>query len=156
VRAAVAAWIAALLLGLISVVYQFANLTEVVDDTLEATGGAAAVDPGFFRTVVVVQLVFTLVVQALVGMFVGFAWAGRNWARIVLWVLGGLQIVSGAVGVASRSYLPGFLQGLTLCSYVLVVAGVVLLAQPAAHAWYRNRRERAAYERWSRNAGLRR
>jgi hypothetical protein len=34
--------------------------------------------------------------------------------------------------------------------------GVALLAQRTAHAWYRNRKERAAYEGWLRATGQRR
>jgi hypothetical protein len=155
VRAGIAAWTSALLLAVIAVVYTFADLTEVLDDTLEASGTSVA-DPGFLRTGFIALQVFTLVWCALQGLFLGFAWHGRNWARVVLWVLGGLTVVAGLTGVFSRTYLPGFLQGLDLCQYVLTVAAVSLLAQRSAHAWYRNRRERAAYEGWLRATGQRR
>ena len=39
---------------------------------------------------------------AVYGLFVWFAWQGRNWARIVLWVLAGLGIVSGLVRPGRR------------------------------------------------------
>ena len=47
-------------------------------------------------------------------------------------------------------------QGLDFCQYVLTVAAVALLAQRSAHAWYRNRKERAVYEGWLRATGQRR
>jgi hypothetical protein len=152
VRAGVAAYIAALLLAAIAVVYTFADLSTVLDDTLEASGTPVA-DPQFVRTLFVAGQVFALAWCALQAMFVGFAWHGRNWARIVLWVLGGLAVVLGATGVFGTSYLPGFLRGLDVFQYVLTVAAVVLLAQRSAHAWYRNRKERAAYEGWLRATG---
>ena len=40
---------------------------------------------------------------AVYGLFVWFAWQGRNWARIVLWVLGGLGIVVRAGRPASSA-----------------------------------------------------
>jgi hypothetical protein len=155
VRAGVAAYTAALLLAVIAVGYTFLDLTTVLDDTLEAAGTPVA-DPGFVRTFFIAGQVLTLAWCGLQGFFVAFAWYGRNWARVVLWVLGGLAVVLGLVGVFSRSYLPGFLQGLGLCQYVLTVAALSFLAQRTAHAWYRNRRERAAYEGWLRATGQRR
>jgi hypothetical protein len=113
-------------------------------------------DPGLTRTFFIAGQVITLLLYALQGVFLGFAWRGRNWARVVLWVFGGLAVVTGLTGVFSRSYLPGFLQGLSLCQYVLIVAAVALLAQRTAHAWYRNRKEHAAYEGWLRATGQRR
>jgi hypothetical protein len=155
VRAGIAAYTAALVLAVIAVVYAFVDLTNVLDDTLEAAGGSVA-DPGLARTLFIARQVFVLVWCALQGLFVGFAWYGRNWARIVVWVLGGLVVVFGVAGELGSSYLPGFLQGLGLCQYVLTVAAVLLLAQRSAHAWYRNRKERAAYETWLRATGQRR
>jgi hypothetical protein len=155
VRAGVAAYTAALVLAVVAGIYTFVDLTTVLDDTLEASG-TAVTDPGFLRTFFIAGQVVSLAWAALQGMFVAFAWYGRNWARVVLWVLGGLAVVLGLVGVFSRSYLPGFLQGLGFCQYVLTVAAVALLAQRSAHAWYRNRKERAAYEGWLRATGQRR
>jgi hypothetical protein len=83
---------------------------------------------------------------ALECMFIWFAWTGRNWARIVLWVIGGLNIVSGVIALGSGSYLSGFLKGLSICEFVLVLAGVVLLAQKPANEWYR-------YRKWQRATG---
>jgi hypothetical protein len=155
VRAGIAAYTAALVLAVISAVYTFADFGEVLDDTIEATG-VSVPDPAFLRAFFIGWTVFGLVWAALQGLFVWFAWQGRNWARVVLWVLGGIQVVAGLLGMTSRSYLPGFLRGLGWFEYVLVVAALALLAQRAAHAWYRNRKEHAAYEGWLRATGQRR
>ena len=40
------------------------------------------------------------------AMFVWFAWRGRNWARIVLWVLGGLGLL-GSADLAGRARFAG-------------------------------------------------
>jgi hypothetical protein len=155
VRAGIAAWTAALVLAVISAVYTFVDLGQVLDDTIEATG-VSVPDPAFLRTVFIAVQVLALVWTALQAVFLGFAWHGRNWARVVLWVLGGLVVLFGLTGVFSRSYLPGFLQGLSAFQYLLVVAAVVLLAHRTASAWYRNRKERDAYEGWLRATGQRR
>ena len=36
------------------------------------------------------------------ALFIWFAWRGRNWARIVLWVLGGLAVLAGFGGARRR------------------------------------------------------
>ena len=45
-----------------------------------------------------IGVVVGLVFAAVYGLFVWFAWRGQNWARIVLWVLGGLGLLGGLVG----------------------------------------------------------
>jgi hypothetical protein len=155
VRAGLAAYIAGLVLGLISVIYQFTDLTAVIDDTAEGSNLSVS-DPAFLRTVFIVVLVFQLAWYVIQGLFVYFAWTGRHWARVVLWVLGGVGIVFGVSGAFGHSYLPGFLQGLSFFRYVLLVAAVAFLAQRTANAWYRNRRQWTVYEGWLRATGQRR
>jgi len=63
-----------------------------------------------------------------------FAWKGRNWARIVLWVLGGLTVLSGLVGLGHGN---GLLSAIGAVQLLLVIAGIVLLALKPSSAWYR-------------------
>jgi hypothetical protein len=94
-------------------------------------------------------VVIGLVMAALQIMFIWFAWNGRNWARIVLWVLGGLGVLSGLFAVAApQAGQPGFLVGLSLFSFLLTLAGIVLLALKPSNEWYR-------YRRWLRATGQR-
>ena len=71
-------------------------------------------------------------------MLLWFAWTGRNWARITIWVLAGLSLLFGVVGLAvgGDSGVPagGVLSVLQL---LLQAAGVVLLALRPSSAWYR-------------------
>ena len=56
----------------------------------------------FAEQVVRIGIVGGLVFIPVYGMFVWFAWQGRNWARIVLWVLGGLGDRVRAARAAGR------------------------------------------------------
>jgi hypothetical protein len=144
VRAGLGAFIAVLILGLVSSIVVFAEFDTILRAALAAQGATTSdlgVDSeSFVRTVLIAGAVFSLVFAALEAMFIWFAWNGRNWARIVLWVLGGLGVVSGLVSVASpQPGMPGFLVGLSLFSFLLTVAGIVLLALKPSNDWYRYR-----------------
>jgi hypothetical protein len=107
----------------------------------------AAVEAGLnaaeaFRTG---MLVGSLVSVALYLLFVWFAWNGRNWARIVLWVFSGLGLVFGLGGMASGdSGLPPSLVALSVFQLLTVLAGTVLLAMKPSNEWY-------AHEKWRRS-----
>jgi hypothetical protein len=74
-----------------------------------------------------------------------FATKGRNWARIVLWVLGALSLLSGIVTLAGGATgTSGLLTTLSLIQTLLVLVGVVALAQKPAHEWYRHRGQQRA------------
>jgi hypothetical protein len=143
VRAGLGAFIATLILGLVSAIVVFSQFDTLVSAALAAQGQSADLgidENSFIRTVLIAGAVISLVFAALEAMFIWFAWNGRNWARIVLWVLGGLGVVSGIVGVASpQPGQPGYLIGLSLFSFLLTVAGIVLLAMKPSNEWYRYR-----------------
>jgi heme A synthase len=82
---------------------------------------------------------------AVYGLFVWFAWRGRNWARVVLWVFAGLGIVSGLAGLGLGSPLP-FLTALGGFQLLLLIAAVVLLALKPSNEWYR-------FRKWQRATG---
>jgi hypothetical protein len=142
------AFIAYIVLGLISSAIQFANIDDFVRRAVEASGNANGVtlDAATERSLVLVGGLIGLIFVALECLFIWFAWKGRNWARIVLFVIGGLGIVSGLTSLGSGSYLPGFLQGLAICEFVLVLAGVALFAQRSSNEWFR-------YRKWQRATG---
>lgn len=151
VRAGLGAFIAVLVLGLISSVVVFSDLGSLVDAAIAAQGGSSkdlGIDQdAFIRTVLIAGVVIGLVSAALQALFIWFAWKGRNWARIVLWVLGGLGLVGGLVGVAApQPGEPGFVVGLSVFSFLLTAAGVALLALKPSNEWYR-------FRKWQRATG---
>jgi hypothetical protein len=143
VRAGLGAFIATMVLGLVASVVIFSQFDDLLQAALAAEGVDAefgAISEDVARTALVVGVVFTLILLGLQAMFVWFAWNGRNWARIVLWVLGGLGVVSGLISIASpQPGYPGYLVGLNVFSFLLTVAGIVLLALKPANEWYRYR-----------------
>jgi len=140
-------------LSVASSLFAWANWDEFVDQAVatqpqfqDTSGDTAPFDPNAFAdTFASVFVVVSLGFTALYLLFVWFAWRGYNWARIVLWVLGGLGIVSGLANLAtlgSSSPFP-FLTVLSVFSFGAVLAGVVLLARKPSNEWY-------AYEKWRR------
>ncbi|MGY1726096.1 hypothetical protein ACI79J_03905 [Geodermatophilus sp. SYSU D01062] len=149
VRLGIGAWVASLVLGLLGAIVTFAQFDEIVDRALVDAG----LDPAEYEgvsgvasaTVVTVGIVFSLVLLGLQALFLWFAWTGRNWARVVLWVFGGLAVVGGLVSLAGPS-VGGLTTLLNLAQTLLVVVAVVALAQKPASAWYR-------YQGWRRAQG---
>ncbi|MGY1706718.1 hypothetical protein ACI79C_19290 [Geodermatophilus sp. SYSU D00697] len=138
VRVGIGAFLATLILGVISSLVQFSDLDGLVAET-----AAAANDPALTEDVVraslVVGAVIGLLLVALEALFIWFAWNGRNWARVVLWVLGGLSVLfglsalSGAAGGVAGS---GFLDSLSVFTLLLTVVGIVALAMKPSNEWY--------------------
>jgi hypothetical protein len=91
------------------------------------------------RTGIVVGAVLGLVLIALNVLFLWSAWQGRNWARIVLWVLGGLSVLGGLYGLTADTGQTGFLTSLSVFQLLLLIAGLVLLALAPSNEWYRYR-----------------
>lgn len=81
----------------------------------------------------IVGAVIALVILGLELLFVFKMRAGRNWARILLTVLGVLGILSGLYGLTV-----GFTLGsvLNLISIVVVIAAIVFMFKPAARAYF--------------------
>jgi hypothetical protein len=143
VRAGLGAFIATLVLGVVSAIVTFAQFDDLVQAALAAQGSDAelgAIGEDVVRTTLIAAAVFGLLLTALELMFIWFAWNGRNWARIVLWVLGGLGVAGGLVGfVSPQPGQPGYLVGLSVFTFLLTIAGIVLLALKPSNEWYRYR-----------------
>ncbi len=151
VRAGIGAFVASIVLSLVGSLVTFLNWQTLLDWTLDQSDGelgtgadAEAAANVALQAVAVVGLIFV----ALYALFVWFAWTGRNWARIVLWVLAGLGVVSGlsSLGVGG-SPIP-FLTALSVFQLILTIAGIVLLALKPSSDWYR-------YRGWLRATGQR-
>jgi len=130
-----------LILGIIAAIVTFSDLHGLINRAMAETQvqGSAALTEDAARAVILVSAVISLIFVGLEAMFLWFAWNGRNWARIVLWVIGGFGIISGLFAVLGGSSTSGFLDTLSVIQFLLVLAGVVLLAMAPSNEWYRYR-----------------
>src|SRR3954454_1732922 len=147
VRAGIGAVIANLILGVIVSIITFADIDTIIRQAVAAANDPAVTE-SVVRTGIVVGAVIGLIVVGLQALFIWFAWQGRNWARVVLWVLGGLGVVSGLISLsgAGSAGKSGFLTGIGFFQLLLDIAGVVLLAMKPSNEWYR-------YRSWQRATG---
>ncbi|HET6391334.1 MAG TPA: hypothetical protein VFG13_00795 [Blastococcus sp.] len=139
VRAGIGAFVAGLVLAVVSSIVTFADFDDLIDQALrESTDPALTED--LARTGVLIGVVITLIIIGLEALFIWFAWQGRNWARIVLFVLGGLGVVFGFFGLAAGTgATTGFLTSLGWFQLLLSAVGIVLLALKPSNDWYRYR-----------------
>jgi hypothetical protein len=133
VRFGIGAYVANLVLGLVGAVVTFSSIDSVIDAELASSGVAVSDDA--VRAVLVVSAVIGLLFVALEALFIWFAWKGRNWARIVLFVLGGLGITGGLSALAQPT--TGFLSALSVFQMIVLVVGIVLLTRRPSNEWYR-------------------
>jgi hypothetical protein len=127
---------ATLILGLIASLVQFSSLDGLVAQTV-ATANDPVITEDVVRAGLVVGVVIGLLLVGLEALFIWFAWKGRNWARIVLIVLGGLSAVFGLAGLGTATASTGFLDSLSVISLLLTIVGVVALALRPSSEWYR-------------------
>jgi hypothetical protein len=137
---------AALLVGLISSLVTLTDIDAFIDRAMAAAGDNPDVTEDLLRSTIVIGIVVGLVFVALEAMFIWFAWKGHNWARIVLWVLGGLGVAFGLLGLAGDSGQTGFTTSMGVFQLLFTAAGIVLLAQKQSNDWYR-------YRGWQRSTG---
>jgi hypothetical protein len=140
-------------LGVISAVVTFLNWDVLISDALSRLRTQGQLSPATLKATadlgLKVGVVAAIVSVVLYGLFVWFAWRGRNWARIVLWVLGGLGLLGGMFSLAGPGSPVPFLAGLNVFRVLLVLVGVVGLALKPSNEWFR-------YQSWLRATGQRR
>jgi hypothetical protein len=119
-------------IGIISLIVLFATKDDlkkqILDDNSSATDSTvnAALAVG-----AVVGIIF-LLLYALLAVQVS---KGRNWARIVTWVLAGLGILFTLVGLGTPA--PATSRILSIIDLVIDVGIVVLLAQPTSNRYFK-------------------
>ncbi|MCF6737463.1 hypothetical protein [Blastococcus sp. KM273129] len=152
VRAGIGAFLGSLVLSAVAAVVTLLNWDELLDWTLDQSGtDLQGAEFEGLDTEALAELTaqlttgFTVLVLLLQLLFVWFAWQGRNWARIVLWVLGGLALLAGPFNAVAGGPLP-FLTTLSWFQLALTAAGVVLLALKPSNDWYR-------FRKWQRATG---
>jgi hypothetical protein len=153
VRAGLGAFIAAVVFSVVGSVVSLLNwdlvlgqaLASVPDEQLQDAGLDAAELAEFGARI---GIGVTVVITGAQLLFIWFAWQGRNWARIVLWVVGGLGLAFGLPGLlGGRSPLP-FLTALSGFQFLALAVGIVLLALRPANDWYRSEKARRAMTGW--------
>jgi len=142
VRAGLGAFLGSMVLGAVGQVVTLLNWKRIIDWTftnarIDTGADADAVRRGA-EVAGQIGIVVGFLFIAVYGLFVWFAWQGRNWARVVLWVLAGLGIISGLSGLVVGSPLP-FLSALGGFQMLLLIAAVVALALKPSSDWYRFR-----------------
>jgi hypothetical protein len=153
VRAGLGAFIGSLVLSAIAAVVTFLNLDALLADALARLKPQPGVNAEAARSTAELFVraggVIGFVVIGVYGLFVWFAWRGRNWARIVLWVLGGLGIVFGLLGLGGGGSPLPFLTGISVFQLLLQLTAVVALALKPSNDWFR-------YQGWLRATGQQR
>jgi uncharacterized protein (DUF983 family) len=144
VRAGIGAFTAHIILGIVSSIFLFTDQRDLIDQALRQAGADTTEDVA--RVALTVVAVIALIFVGLEVMFLAFAWNGRNWARIVLWVLFGLNVVSGLTAAFGGSPYGGFYTSIAVIQLLLAIAGIVLLALKPSNDWY-------AYRKWARVTG---
>ena len=149
VRAGIGAFVASIVFSLVMQAITWANWDTLVDPATAFPRGEgltdeeAEVGAAVMGSLGTVSLIVGVVSTAVFAMFVWFAWRGHNWARIVLWILGGLDILFGLMGVlASGALGVPTLPVVTALGWFEILAGVVgvvLLALAPSSEWYRYR-----------------
>lgn len=141
-------WILNVVLGVLAAVLTFFTINDQLALGLDE---AARTTPGVTREQLETGLlvaaiaggVFYLVLLGLMLLFVFKMRAGRNWARIVLTVLGGIGLVFALFGLPGTFALfamgiLGVLVGLlSLVGIVLTAAAIFFMFRPAASAYFR-------------------
>ena len=151
VRAGIGLFVGSIILSLVAAVITWLNQDELaglaanapfpgMEDLTEEEAAAAAEMAGSFGTF---GLLFGLLGTAIFAVFVWFAWRGHNWARIVLWILAGLGLLFGLIGVAASSALGmatlPILTALAWFELLFDAVAIVLLALRPSNEWYRYR-----------------
>ena len=148
VRAGIGAFMAAVVLSAVGTAVSLVNWDLVLDQALAAQGaqleGSGLDEAQLAELGLRIGIGVGVVVTLLQLLFIWFAWRGHNWARIVLWVIGGFGVASGFAGVLMQSSPLPFLDVLGVFQTLALAVGVVLLALKPSNDWFRHEKWRRA------------
>lgn len=122
-------------IGVISIIVLFATKDDLKKRILENTPNASKSTLDAAVTIGAVIGVVFLVLYALLAMQVN---KGKNWARIVTWVLAGLGILFGLIGFGSPA--PALTRVISVIDLLLDIAIVVFLALSASNRYFKPQR----------------
>ncbi|QTE28283.1 hypothetical protein [Pengzhenrongella sicca] len=130
-------WFASILVGLVGgiLVFALSDQTQAIAD-LRASNASGLTEDQIESAVtlgITIALVLAVVMLALQVFFVFKMRAGRNWARIVLAILGGLSILSSLTSLASAMTVGS---AINFVSLLLLIAAMVFMFRPTANAYF--------------------
>jgi hypothetical protein len=132
------AFVASTVVGLIGSIVTFANLDTILDNAYRDAGldpnAIDASSSGIGTGAATGGAVFGLIIVAAYLAVMWFAWQGKNWARITLFVLGGLGLLFGLIGIGGNGI--ALLTILNIVQLLLIAAGIFFLAQKPSGQWY--------------------
>lgn len=149
VTAAFGLWILILLVSVASTLFLFTGgYYDLLGAAIEAQGldgsqAAAALSIG--RDFLIIAALIGLGIAAFIYLFFGgFMVAGRNWARIVLTVLGGLSVLSSVMGGATAQLdvsdltvdMPGIAVALNWAAVLAALLAIILMYAPASNRYF--------------------
>ncbi|MGI5128664.1 hypothetical protein ACQEVB_17775 [Pseudonocardia sp. CA-107938] len=139
------------LLGVIGVALGFALSPVSIDATIASGQVPPGVTTEQFRQITTVILVGIAVVWliflALYVLFLFKMRAGRNWARIVITILGAIAVLFTLFGIGSIGQTfamgpIGVVSGvLSIVQLLTIIAGIVFMFRPAAGPYFRQERD---------------
>lgn len=135
VRNAVLLMLVQVAVSLVSLIVLFATRDQLKQQIRDNTPNATTSTVNAAIAVAVVVAIVLIVLYTLLAVQVD---RGRNWARVVTWVLAGLGILSGLVGLGQPE--PGFSRALRVIGLLVQIGIVVLLALAPSHPYFRARR----------------
>ncbi|MGH3854306.1 MAG: hypothetical protein ACRDR6_12600 [Pseudonocardiaceae bacterium] len=132
-------WIATFVLGVVGAITMYSQINQI---RAEAISRVLAQNPAADQSTIESATTTALVVGVVLGLlvvvaeivFVFLMRGGRNWARIVLAVFGGLGVLFGLLGLAVNSGA-GSVTG--LLQLLLLIGALVTMFLPAANVWFR-------------------
>src|SRR4051794_1389845 len=135
VRAGLGAFVAALILWVIELAVELTDFDGFVERALSGLADDPRLTEEMLRTATWLAVAALLLFAALQALFVWFAWSGRNWARIVLCVLGGMAVIGLLSAVGNTDGRSAFVASLDVFRLLLNAAGLALLLQKPAQEW---------------------
>lgn len=145
VATAFALWMLILLVSLASTALLFSGdyFDQVRASLGDVAGADVAVELG--KSVLMVLVIISVVVSLFIYLFFGLKmYTGRNWARIVLTVLGGLSVASSSLGGTTASVSgvdldlrPESVVVIGWVQIVLAAAAIIAMFLPASNAYFR-------------------
>jgi hypothetical protein len=146
VRTSFLLWLAYLGLGLVGAVITFLSIEAVINTTLERSGvDPSSVPPGVLEGTRFGALVGVIIGLVLLALVVGAVFQmrkGRNWARIVLTVLGALSALSLVLGffrldtTLSLGVLGVLSVLLSVVQFLLLIGAILFMYRGAAQPYF--------------------
>lgn len=138
-------WVTSFVLGIVGLIVFLGEFDTIRDTAVQEARRQVQRDgspldeaqlQSITNAVLIGGVVIGLLVSAVELLFAMFMRKGRNWARILLTVFGGIGVVSGLYSLTTEA---GVQLALTVVSLPVVIGAIVTMFLPAANPWFRPR-----------------